>query len=92
MHKLTVTDEKRDPALDKYRTGKVGAVKPATTREMYYCRIDNADCRFVMPFGFDYVCKHLNSHQFLTPEDAGHGKVIAMYLPDSTYKLIKREI
>jgi hypothetical protein len=70
----------QDPDLTKCRTSGVGAVIPGTTREMFYCRIDNEDCKFAMPFGFDYICKHLNNHQFLTVDDEDHGKVIAVVL------------
>lgn len=83
MHKSTIAKGKNDPDLDKCRTGSVGAVIPGTTREMFYCRIDNEECRFAMPFGFDYICKHLHNHEFLSPEDEDHGKVIAMFVKDT---------
>jgi hypothetical protein len=86
MQKIASPDGKRDPALDKCRTRNVGTVIPGSAREMYYCRIDNADCKFAMPFGFDYICKHLNNHEFFTPEDVDHGKVIAMFVRDSNRK------
>jgi hypothetical protein len=70
MHKLSRSYEKIDPDLAKCQTSGVGAVIPGTNREMYYCRIDNADCRYAMPVGFDYVCKHPESHAFLISEDA----------------------
>jgi len=84
MHKSAPHKGAQDPDLDKCRTRRVGSVIPGTAREMFYCRIDNEDCRFAMPFGFDYICKHLNNHQFTTTEDADHGKVIAMFLAEST--------
>ena len=86
MHKLASPKGKREPALDKGRNSCIGAVIPGTTREMFYCRIDNADIRFAMPFGFDYICQHLNNHGFLTPKDVDHGKVVAMFLVDATEK------
>ena len=70
----------QDPDLNKCRTSGVGSVIPGTTRKMYYCKIDNEDCKFAMPFGFDYICMHLNNHQFLTVDDEDHGKVIAIVL------------
>jgi hypothetical protein len=91
MHKSAQNKGKQDPDLAKCQTGRVGSVLPGTTREMYYCRIDNEDCRFAMPFGFDYICKHLNNHEFLTSDDEDHGKVIAMFIADSTGKLWKRQ-
>jgi hypothetical protein len=75
-----------DPDVEKCRTGRVGAVIPGTTREMFYCRFDNEDCKFAMPFGFDYICKNLNNHEFPTQEDEDHGKVIAIFIADSTAK------
>lgn len=71
-----------EPTLDQCRTGRVGAVIPGTTREMFYCRIDNEGCRFAMPFGFDYICQHLQNHQFPVVDDEDHGKVVAIVLPD----------
>jgi len=90
MHKSARHKGTLDPDLDKCRTGKVGAVIPGSTREMFYCRIDNEDCKFAMPFGFDYICKHLNNHQFLTVVDEDHGKVVAMFIADSSAKFIRR--
>ena len=60
-----------DPELDKCRTRGVGAVMPGTKLEMFYCKIENADCRYAMPFGYDYVCKHSNNFAFAIPEDHG---------------------
>ena len=90
MHKHSSPKEKDLPKMEKCQTRRVGAVIPGTAREMFYCRIDNEDCKFAMPFGFDYICKHLNSHEFLTPEDEDHGKVIAVVLAESTGKFLRR--
>jgi len=57
-----------DPELGKCRTSRVGAVIPGTALEMFYCGIENDDCRYAMPIGFDYVCKHSNNHAFAIPE------------------------
>ena len=76
----------QEPDLVKGWTHKVGAIIPGTSREMYYCKIDNEDCRFAMPFGFDYICQHLNNHEFMTPRDEDHGKVIAMFIADPVVK------
>jgi len=67
---LTHSCGKMEPDLTKCRTSSVGAVIPGTHSEMYYCRIDYAECRYAMPFGFDYLCKHPDSRAFLIPEDA----------------------
>lgn len=80
----------QDPDPGNCRTDRVGAVIPGTALEMFYCRIDNEDCRFAMPFGFDYICKHLNNHGFLSSEDEDHGKVVAIVLPESTGDFQKR--
>ncbi len=56
-----------DPDLRKCKTGSVGAPIPGAGREMYYCRIDNADCKYAMPLGFDYICKHPTAHAFEAP-------------------------
>jgi hypothetical protein len=81
---------KQEPDTKKCRTDKVGARIPGTAREMYYCKIDNEDCRFVMPFGFDYICMHLNNHEFYAPPDEDHGKIVAMFLTDPKGKCIYR--
>lgn len=60
----------KEPDLSKCRTSAVGAVIPGTTSEMYYCRISNAECKYAMPFGYDYLCKHPDNRSFLIPEDA----------------------
>lgn len=70
MHKTRRSYGNMDPDLTRCRTSSVGAVIPGANREMYYCRIDNADCRYAMPVGFDYVCKHFDSYEFLIPADA----------------------
>ena len=79
----------QEPDLVKCRTDKVGSVIPGTAREMYYCKIDNEDCKFAMPFGFDYICQHLNNHEFMTPRDEDHGKVIAMFIADPPAKTLR---
>lgn len=89
MRKLTESDGTMAPDLDKSRTCGVGAVSQGTAREMFHCRIGNEDCMFAMPFGFDYLCSQLTNHGFPTSEDAGHGKVIAMFLADSSGKFLK---
>lgn len=42
---------------------------PGSGKEMFYCSIEDADCRYALSVGFDYVCKHSNSHAFATDED-----------------------
>jgi len=42
---------------------------PGSRKEMFYCIIEDADCRYALSVGFDYVCKHSNSHTFATAED-----------------------
>lgn len=83
MHNVAPTGA-QDPDLRKCRTAPVGSVIPGTAREMFYCRIDNDSCRFAMPFGFDYICRHLDSHQFLSVLDEELGDVTAKLLADST--------
>jgi len=61
--------EKRDPEFARCRTSSVGAVMPGSRKEMFYCIIEDADCRYALSVGFDYVCKHSNSHTFATAED-----------------------
>lgn len=62
-------DEKRDPDLAHCRTRSVGAVMPGSGKELFYCSIENADCRYALAIGFDYLCKHGNSHAFALDED-----------------------
>jgi hypothetical protein len=61
----------QDPDLAKCQTRRVGALIPGVNREMYYCSIDNAECRFAIPFGFDYLCRHERNHTFTMPESTG---------------------
>jgi hypothetical protein len=88
MHKHIRHKGNQEPVLENCQTSKVGAVIPGTAQEMFYCRIDNEDCKFAMPFGFDYICNHLNNHEFLTTRDEDHGKVIAMVVSESTGKIL----
>ena len=69
MNKPGVSGGKVDPDLSKCRTSSVGAVIPGTRQELYYCRIDEADCRYAMAVGFDYLCKHPDCRVFSIPED-----------------------
>ena len=62
-----------EPELTKCRTSYVGATIPGTAEEMYYCRLSNADCKYAMAFGYDYLCKHPDSRSFLIREDADPG-------------------
>ena len=89
MHKSARHTGSLDPELGKCRTNKVGAAIPGTAHEMFYCRIDNEDCKFATPFGFDYICRHLNKHGFLGQEYEDHGKVMAIVLSASTGKFLK---
>jgi len=82
MYKSTRHTGSQDPNPGKCRTDSVGALIPGTAQEMFYCRIDNEECRFAMPFGFDYICRHLNNHGFLASEDEDHGKVVGIVVPD----------
>ena len=40
---------------------------PGSNKEMFYCSIENADCRYALSIGYDYVCKHSKSHAFAAP-------------------------
>jgi len=59
-----------EPELSKCRTSIVGSTIPGTDCEMFYCRIYNADCKYAVPFGYDYLCRHPEGRHFLIPEDA----------------------
>ena len=59
-----------EPDIVKCRTSRVGALIPGTSRQMYYCGIDNAFCRYARAFGFDYLCQHVSNDAFEVPEDA----------------------
>lgn len=60
--------EKREPDFAHCRTSSLGTVMPGTKTEMFYCSIDNADCRYALSVGFDYLCRHSNSHAFAVGE------------------------
>jgi len=70
MHTLTYSCGNMEPDLTKCRTSSIGATIPGTNHEMYYCRINNGDCRYAMSFGYDYLCKHPCNGDFEIPEDA----------------------
>jgi len=80
----------QEPDPTNCQTAEIGAVLPGTSREMYYCKIDNADCKFAMPFGFDYICQHLNNHGFSVPNDEKLGMVIGIFLANSTERFTRR--
>lgn len=61
--------EKKDQDFTLCRTSSVGAVIPGTRREMFYCSLDNADCRYALPVGYDLVCKHSKNHLFAVQEE-----------------------
>jgi hypothetical protein len=68
---------KTEPDTTKCRTRTVGAVIPGSGREMFYCGIDNGECRYAMQLGWDYVCKHPDNASFCTPEGTEEGLVDA---------------
>jgi hypothetical protein len=82
MHTFARHSGSENPDLGKCQTSRVGSKIPGTGQEMFYCRLDNENCRFAMPFGFDYICRHLNNHRFLVFEAEDHGKVMGIVLPD----------
>jgi hypothetical protein len=68
---------KSEPDTINCRTRRVGAVIPVSGREMYYCGIDNAECRYAMQLGWDYICKHPDNASFCAPEGGEEGMVEA---------------
>lgn len=56
--------EKSDPELSLCRTTSVGSLMPGSGKELFYCSIEKDDCRYALPVGYDYLCKHGNSHTF----------------------------
>jgi hypothetical protein len=69
MQKVRYGYGKMEPDLSKCRTSSVGSAIPGANVDMYYCSIYNADCRYAMPFGFDFICKHPENYTFEEPED-----------------------
>lgn len=61
--------EKKDPELTLCRTNSVGAIMPGSGKELFYCTNETADCRYALPVGFDYLCRHGDSHAFATEKD-----------------------
>ena len=70
MHEQLETYGTQEPDVTKCRTSYVGATIPGTKEEMYYCRLNRAECRYAMAFGYDYLCKHPDSRRFLIRDDA----------------------
>ena len=66
---LSFRQRKRDPEISRCRTRSVGATLPGTSLEVFYCGLDNADCTYALPIGYDYICKHSDNHAFTIIED-----------------------
>ena len=56
--------EKKDQPFAGCRSRRVGAVMPGSGRELYYCSLDEADCSYALPVGYDIVCRHPDSELF----------------------------
>jgi len=87
MRRLTRSCGTMEPDLAMCRTSGIGTVIPGTDSEMYYCRLNNDDCRYAMSFGFDYLCKHPDNRLFLIPEDADP-ESFPLCSPEDTKKMI----
>ena len=83
MQKLRRSYGRMDPDRARCRTSSVGAVIPGTKREMYYCGIDEGDCRYAIPVGFDYVCKHPDNHLFLSADEVDPAASPVKFFSDS---------
>jgi hypothetical protein len=59
---------KKDPLIANCRTRFAGAFIPGTTLPLYYCNIDEGDCKYARSLGYDYLCKHIDSHSFAIDE------------------------
>lgn len=41
---------------------------PGAGKELYYCCLDESDCDYALPVGYDIVCRHPESERFELPE------------------------
>lgn len=57
--------QKRDDRYGDCRTSSVGAVMPGAGLELYYCGLEETECGYALPVGYDVVCKHPESERFL---------------------------
>lgn len=62
--------EKKEQQFAGCRTSSVGAVMPGSGRELYYCSLDEAECSYALPVGYDIVCKHPDSELFSKQQTA----------------------
>ncbi|GFO65702.1 hypothetical protein GMPD_36210 [Geomonas paludis] len=50
----------------------MGAAMPGTNKLLFYCSLDEAECRYALPVGYDIVCKHPDCELFAAEDPAGH--------------------
>ncbi|TSK07969.1 MAG: hypothetical protein FPO08_01255 [Geobacter sp.] len=55
---------KRGDRYGDCRTSSVGAVMPGLGKELFYCCLDETECGYALPVGYDVVCKHPESELF----------------------------
>ncbi|MBJ6800863.1 hypothetical protein [Geomonas propionica] len=72
MRKSGCRLKKRGRCFSDCRTTSVGAVMPGTGKLLFYCSLDEADCTYALPVGYDIVCKHPDCESFATETPADH--------------------
>ncbi|WP_136513271.1 hypothetical protein [Geomonas edaphica] len=64
---MAIVKSRCQKRVDRYggcKTSSVGAVVPGLGRELYYCCLDETECGYALPVGYDVVCKHPESERF----------------------------
>lgn len=42
---------------------------PGSRKEMFYCNMEDPDCRYALSVGYDYLCKHSDNETFVERDD-----------------------
>ncbi|MBU5637542.1 hypothetical protein KOM00_12465 [Geomonas sp. Red69] len=72
MRKSGCRMKKRVRCFADCKTSSVGAVMPGSGKPLYYCSLDDAECRYALPVGYDIVCRHPDCELFDTEHPARH--------------------
>ena len=60
----------QEPIRELCRTIPLGVTIPGTDQELSYCSLENMECRYAKPFGYDCICLHPDHLTFkVTPQN-----------------------
>lgn len=72
MRKSGCRLKKRDRRIAGCRTKRVGSVIPGNGKPLFYCSLDETDCCYAFPVGYDVICKHPEPEQFEAEQPVPH--------------------